>query len=148
MLASPFLSLQSMLSSDRIQGDVPNSSNGLACTHVCSGGRHHNRSSNHCVALVWDTHRREYPTAQQAQQDTGPCRWQDCAETVQRTRLEPQLMQATLCSDALVTLRHRQLRVDPSLASCVESCSSMWITGLCILPNISEAAQSFITTRA
>ena len=49
---------------------------------------------------------------------------------------------------AHATLMHRQLRVDPSLASCVQSCSSVRITGLCILPNISEAAPSFITTWA
>lgn len=34
---------------------------------------------------------------------------------------------------------------DPLPASCVQNCSSSWIPGLCILPNISEAAPSFIT---
>ena len=51
-------------------------------------------------------------------------------------------------SDALATLRHRQHRVVPLLASCVQSCSSVRITRLCILPDISEAAPSFITTWA
>jgi hypothetical protein len=43
---------------------------------------------------------------------------------------------------------HKQPWVDPMLASCIQDCSSVWITGLCILPNISEAAPPFITTRA
>lgn len=48
--------------------------------------------------------------------------------------------------DALATLIHRQLRaVCPLPASCVQDCSSSWIPGLCILPNISEAAPPFIT---
>ena len=51
-------------------------------------------------------------------------------------------------TDALATLRHRRLRVIPSPASCVQSCSSVRITGLCILPSISEAAPSFITAWA
>jgi len=49
------------------------------------------------------------------------------------------------CIASLATLRHRQHRVYPLLASCVQSCSSIWITGLCILPNISNTAPSFIT---
>ena len=36
----------------------------------------------------------------------------------------------------------------PLLARCVQSCSSVWITGLCVSPSISEAAPSFITTWA
>ena len=38
--------------------------------------------------------------------------------------------------------------LNPLLASCVESCSSVRITGLCVSPNVSEAAPSFITTWA
>lgn len=53
-----------------------------------------------------------------------------------------------LSHDAHPTLMHKQPWVDPMLASCVQDCSSVWITGLCILPNISEAAPPFITTRA
>jgi len=48
----------------------------------------------------------------------------------------------------LTTLRHRQHRANPLLASCVESCSSLRITGLCISPVISEAAPSFLTAWA
>ena len=49
---------------------------------------------------------------------------------------------------AHATLMHRQRRVNPLLASCVQSCSSVRITGLCILPNVSGSSPSFITTWA
>ena len=53
-----------------------------------------------------------------------------------------------ILSAHLATLRHRQLRVGPLLASCVQNCSSMRITGLCVSPIVSEAAPSFITAWA
>jgi len=109
---------------------IPNSSNG---TSIPPGGR---AGTTTAPSSHWG-HR--VP-------GTKPLRWQGlpCEGPPQTSLLCPQRG----LTDALVTLRHRQLRVDPLLASCVQSCSSVRITGLCILPNISEAAQSFIMTQA
>lgn len=48
----------------------------------------------------------------------------------------------------VTTLMHRRYGVSPAPARCVQSRSSVRITGLCILANISEAAPSFVTTWA
>ena len=68
--------------------------------------------------------------------------------TLERTRRAPRTGGRVL-DGSVPTLRHERRRgaVPPPPADCVQSRSSVRFTRLCVSPNLSEAAPSFITTR-